>query len=68
MHNYKFELFVFCFTVSHLAQNQDCSNITISNLNNVIPLTKSLAVDVKLPALNVTVPESSVARFFKLSV
>lgn len=34
----------------------------------MIPLTKSLAVDVKLPALKVTVPESSVARFFKVSV
>lgn len=37
-------------------------------ISNVIPFTKSLAVDVRLPALNMTVPESSVARFFNVSV
>lgn len=43
-------------------------SVSTDYLYNVIPLTKSLAVDVKLPAMNVTVPESSVARFFKVSV
>ena len=43
-------------------------SVSTDYLFNMIPLTKSLAVDIKLPALNVTVPESSVARFFKMSV
>lgn len=35
---------------------------------NMVPFTKSLAVEDKLPDLNMTVPESSGARFFRVSV
>lgn len=60
----------FRFTILHgprIHWNTACTAFT-DYFYNTIPLTKSLAVEVKLPALKMTVPESSVARFFKVSV